>query len=412
MMQYGLIGETLGHSYSARLHALLGDAAYELHPVARDELDAFLKVRNFKGLNVTIPYKRDVIPYCAELGETARAVGSVNTLVKRADGSLLGDNTDAYGFMKMAEKAHISFAGKKVLVLGSGGTSLTACYAVRAAGGEPVVISRHGTDNYDHLDRHRNAAAIVNATPVGMYPNPAASPVDLTRFPRLEGVLDVVYNPLRTRLLQQAEALKIPCAGGLTMLVWQAVRARELFDGHAVDPDTVQTAEVTLKREVCNLVLVGMPGCGKTTIGKRCAKQLGLPFTDVDAEIVRRAGKPVPQIFAEEGEAVFRALETQVIAEFCNRGGQVISTGGGAVLSAENRANLRMNGVVARLMRPLERLKTEGRPLSAGLETLRRMERDRAPYYCDTADYTVMNDRTLSDCVRRVLEGYDEALRN
>lgn len=411
-MQYGLIGETLGHSYSARLHALLGDAAYELRPVRRDELDAFLKARDFQGLNVTIPYKRDVIPYCAELGETARAVGSVNTLVKRADGSLFGDNTDAYGFMKMAEKARISFAGKKVLVLGSGGTSLTACYAVRAAGGEPVVISRHGADDYDHLERHMDAAVIVNATPVGMYPNPAASPVDLTRFSRLEGVLDVVYNPLRTRLLQQAEALQIPCAGGLTMLVWQAVRARELFDGHAVDTDAALATETALRREVSNLVLVGMPGCGKTTVGKRCAKQLGLPFTDVDAEIVRKAGKPVPQIFAEDGETAFRALEAQAIAELCGKGGQVISTGGGAVLSAENRANLRMNGVVARLMRPLERLKTEGRPLSSNPDALRRMERDRSPLYRETADFSVLNDRTLSDCVRRVLEGYDEALRN
>lgn len=411
-MRYGLIGEKLGHSHSPRLHALLGDSEYSLMPIPREALDAFLTKRDFNGLNVTIPYKRDVIPYCAALGETAKRIGSVNTLVKRADGTLFGDNTDAFGFAKMAEEAGINFKGKKTIVLGSGGTSLTACYVINEAGGEPVVVSRGGENDYCHLDRHTNAAIVVNATPVGMYPNVDASPVDLRLFQKLEGVLDVVYNPLRTRLLQQAEALGIPCAGGLTMLVWQAVRAREMFDGKPVPMEIANTAEITLRREVSNLVIIGMPGSGKTVVGTRCAKALGRTLIDTDVEIVKRAGKAVPQIFGEDGEAAFRALEAEVIAEYGKKCGFVLSTGGGAILREENRQNLRMNSVVVRMMRPLEQLTMEGRPLSKGLEQLRHMEKERAPYYRECADYTVMNDHAIADCVQKVLEGYDEALRN
>jgi shikimate dehydrogenase len=411
-MKYGLIGETLGHSYSARLHALLGDAEYALRPVKREELDAFLSARDFQGLNVTIPYKREVIPYCAELSDMARAAGSVNTLVKRADGSLFGDNTDAYGFAKMAERAKISFTGRKVLVLGSGGTSQTACHVVREAGGEVVVISRNGENDYEHLDRHTDAAVIVNTTPVGMYPEIAASPVDLARFSKLVGVLDVVYNPLRTRLLQQAKALGIAHAGGLIMLVWQAVRARERFDGRAVPLETARAAERALRREKANLVLVGMPGSGKSEVGKRCAQTLGRPFVDADAEIVRRAGKPIPRIFKEDGESVFRALETAVIAEYAPRSGLVLATGGGAVLNAENRANLRANGAVVWLTRPLNLLQTKGRPLSTGPEALARMESERSALYRETADYVVANDQTPAICAQRVLEGLDEVLGN
>ncbi|MCE5342945.1 MAG: AAA family ATPase [Eubacteriales bacterium] len=410
-MRYGLIGETLGHSYSARLHALLGDESYILRPVARQELDAFLTVRAFDGLNVTIPYKQAVIPYCDVLGDTARAVGSVNTLLMRRDGTLFGDNTDAYGFAQMAAAAGIHFAGKKVLVLGSGGTGLTACHVIREAGGEPVVVSRRGENDYEHLEKHSNATILVNATPVGMYPNVSASPVDLARLPNLEGVLDVIYNPLRTRLLQQAEQLSLLHAGGLTMLVWQAARARALFDGRELPAETVRAAEASLRREAGNLVLVGMPGSGKTVVGQRCAKKLGMTFVDTDTQIVRRAGKPIPRIFAEDGEAAFRALEKAVIAEYGAMGGLVIATGGGAVLNAENRANLRMNGVVVWLITPLDRLQTKGRPLSTGMEALRRMDKERTPLYRAAADYTVENNRALIDCVQNVLEGYDEALR-
>ena len=409
-MRYGLIGQTLKHSRSPRLHALLGDPDYALFPMEPDELPAFLSKGDFSGLNVTIPYKRDVIPFCAELSETARRIGSVNTLVRRADGRLFGDNTDAYGFAKMAESAGIRFDRKKVLVLGSGGTSHTALDVIREAGGQPIVVSRHGENNYENLVKHADAAVLVNTTPVGMYPEVGNAPVDLQLFPRLEGVLDVVYNPLRTRLLQQAQTLGIPCAGGLWMLVWQAARARELFDGRSIPPETVNAAERTLRREASNLVLVGMPGSGKTTVGMRCAERLKLPFTDADVVIAGRAGKPIPRIFAENGEAAFRALEAEVIAEYGCRGGQVISTGGGAVLRAENRMNLRMNSVVIGLTRPIERLSTAGRPLSGDTSALQRMWEERAPLYRMTSDRTVDNAGTLEECVRAVLEAYHEAL--
>ena len=410
MKTYYLLGEKLGHSYSPRLHALLGDASYALKPLPPEQLDAFLTERAFDGANVTIPYKRAVIPYCAELGETARAIGSVNTLVKRADGTLLGDNTDAYGFAKLAERAGVSFDGRKVLVLGSGGTSLTACYVIRQAGGEAIVVSRHGETTYADLPQHRDAQVIVNTTPVGMSPAVDASPIDLTAFPSLKGVLDVIYNPWRTRLLQQARQLGLRCGGGLTMLVWQGIRARELFGGQAVSPERANAAEKALRRETTNLVLVGMPGCGKSTVGRLCAQRLGRELIDLDTLIVQRAGCTVPQIFAEQGEAAFREMEAQALAEACAHTPCVLATGGGAVLREDNRANLRMNGVVVRLVRPLEQLATGGRPLSTDLQGLRRMAETREESYRACADATVANEKTLAKCASAVLEAFDEAL--
>ena len=304
----------------------------------------------------------------------------------------------------------IDFRGKKTLVLGSGGTSLTACHVVREAGGEAIVISRQGENNYDNLMNHADAAVIVNATPVGMYPKAEQSPIDLRAFPKPEGVLDVVYNPLRTRLLQQAEELAIPHAGGLTMLVWQAVRARELFDGHAIAPEAARRAEAALRREVTSIVLIGMPGVGKTTVGRRVAKQLGMTLVDIDEEIVGGAGKSIPDIFEQDGEKAFRDLESEQIAKFGGQGGIVLVTGGGAVLREENRRHLRMNGFVVRLTRPIELLPTKGRPLSQNVEKLRQMAEEREPFYQRCADATVANTGTHNQCVHSILEAYHEAL--
>lgn len=409
-MRYGLLGETLGHSHSPRLHALLGCEDYALAPTPREALHAFLTARDFAGVNVTIPYKRDVMPYCDELSEAARAIGSVNTLVKRADGTLYGDNTDAYGLRMMAEKAGARFAGKKVLVLGGGGTGHTVRYVAEREGGTAVTISRGGENDYEHLDRHADAQIVINATPVGMYPAVDASPLDLRLLPNLTHVLDAVYNPLRTRLLQQAQALGLAYAGGLTMLVWQGVRARELFDGRPVPPEVARTAEAALRREVSSLVLIGMPGCGKTRIGQLCARALGLAHMDADGEVERRAGKPIPQIFAEDGEARFRELESAVLADLGSRAGLVISTGGGAVLREANRFHLRMNGVVARIRRPLPLLSTGGRPLSKSPQALLAMEAEREPLYRACADFTVDNDGALQDCADKVVAKYLEAL--
>lgn len=410
MKQFGLIGEKLGHSHSQTLHGLLADYRYDLWPTPREELDQLMRGGSFDGMNVTIPYKKEVIPYLAEMGETARRIGCVNTIVRRADGSLYGDNTDAYGMSVMASRAGMDFQGKKTLVLGSGGTSLTACDVVRQAGGTPVVISRSGENHYGNLEKHADAAYIINTTPVGMYPNVDGQPLDLSRFPALKGVLDVVYNPLRTRLMMQAQELGIPCEGGLSMLVYQAVRACELFTGEAVPEQRVQEAEKALRKSVTNLVLVGMPGCGKSSVGALLAQALDMPLVDVDAEIERAAGRSIPDIFAEEGEDGFREREAEQVRRFASKGGSVLVTGGGAVKRADNRRLLRMNGYVAHITRDLTRLPMDGRPLSQSLERLQSMWEERKALYADCADLCVANDSTLEACAQTIKEAFDEAL--
>ncbi len=407
---YGLIGRQLGHSHSPRLHALLGGPGYALIPLEPEALDGFLRQDRFAGLNVTIPYKQSVMPYCARLSDTAREIGSVNTLVRQADGSLFGDNTDAYGFEEMARQAGVRFAGEKTLVLGSGGTSRTACAVIRAQGGEAVVVSRGGEDNYENLSRHKDAAFVVNTTPVGMAPAVTGSPLDLRLFPGLRGVLDVVYNPLRTRLLQQAQELHIPWAGGLSMLVAQAARARELFSGQPVPSETARQAYAALRRSVMNLVLVGMPGCGKTTLGRRLSQLLDLPLTDVDREIEKTAGYTIPEIFRREGETGFRRREAKQIARCSGRGGQILVTGGGAVLSLENRQNLRMNGFVVHITRPVNLLPLAGRPLSTDQAALAEMWRLRQPLYEACADVCIANEAGIEECAGKMKEAFDEAV--
>ncbi len=412
MKRFGLIGERLSHSYSKMLHELLADYSYDLWPMPPEALDGFLKSGGFDGMNVTIPYKQRVIPYLSEMGETARRIGSVNTIVKRADGTLFGDNTDAYGMREMARRAGIAFRGEKTLILGSGGTSLTARAVVEAEGGHAVVISRGGPNTYDALEQHADAAYLINTTPVGMYPNTGAAAVDLTRLPGLRGVLDVIYNPLRTRLLQQARALGIPCEGGLCMLVYQAVRACELFTGEPVAPEKARAAEEALRRQVTNLVLVGMPGSGKSTLGRLLAKRLGLPLCDLDDEIVKEAGMPIPDIFAREGEAGFRRREAELTERYGREGGRILVTGGGVVKESLNRENLRLNGFVVHVMRDTGALAMNGRPLSTGPERLKAMWQERAPLYAACADATISNNQQPGDCARAIEEAYHEALCN
>ncbi len=410
-MEYGLIGEKLGHSYSGILHGLLADYDYRLTPMPPEAVDGFMRQADFRGINVTIPYKQTVIPYLAEIGETARLIGSVNTIVKREDGSLYGDNTDAYGFAQMAASIGADFAGKKTLVLGSGGTSLTACAVIRQAGGTPVVVSRSGAVRYEDIPAHADAVYLVNTTPVGMYPDVHKSPVDLTLLPKLEGVLDVIYNPLRTLLLQQAESLGIPCTGGLRMLVYQAVRACELFTGHPVDAMRARTAEAQLRSGTMNLVLVGMPGCGKSTIGSLLAAISGREAIDTDALIVQEAGTTIPEIFAAEGETGFRAREKAILQREALRGGRILITGGGVVKDPQNCQALRMNGYVALLKRPLEMLATGGRPLSAGgMDSLRQLEAERAPLYAACADAVYPNESDPESCAKAIWEGFCENL--
>jgi len=403
MLRCGLLGETLGHSYSPAIHALLGDYEYRLFEKSPDALGDFLANGEWDGLNVTIPYKKSVVPYCAELSETARALGSVNTLVRRKDGSIYGDNTDFYGFRSMAERSGVAVSGEKALVLGSGGASVTVCAVLRELGArEVVVISRSGENNYNNLDRHADAGLIVNTTPVGMYPKNGTAPLDLSVFPALRGVLDIVYNPARTALLLQAETLSLPHMGGLHMLVAQAARSSALFTGTPCE-EKIDSVERAIADSLQNIALIGMPGCGKSTAAKALGEALGRPVFEADALIEEAAGKPIPAIFRDSGEAGFRKIETDVLAELGKRSGAVISTGGGCVTRAENYPLLHQNGIIVWLRRDLDKLAREGRPLSLGAD-LGAMYAVREPLYARFADHTVDNSGTPEQSVDAILE--------
>ena len=364
MMKCGLLGAHLGHSQSPRLHAMLGSYSYELFEVAPENLNYFLRSGDFDALNVTIPYKRAVVPYCAALSDAARAIGSVNTLVRMPDGTLFGDNTDYDGFSLLLQRNGGIRPGEKALVLGDGGASATVQAVLRDLGAQVVVLSRHGAEDYTSLPRHSDAVLVVNATPVGMYPNNGQRLIDLDALPGCRCVLDLVYNPLRTRLILDAEERGIRCEGGLSMLVGQGARACERFTGEIVPESRWEQILCKLEREAENLILIGMPGCGKSTVGQLLAQKLNRPFFDADEELVKRFGCDIPTFFAREGEAAFREKESEMLAELGKRSGCVIATGGGCVTRAENYALLHQNGVIVWLRRDLAALPTEGRPIS------------------------------------------------
>lgn len=410
-MEYGLIGEKLGHSYSPQIHAQLAQYHYVLHPVARNELHAFMKEADFKGINVTIPYKKDVIPYCASLSDDAREIGCVNTIVKQPDGSLFGHNTDIAGFTRMLQHAGIEPDGKKAVILGSGGTSLTASIALKRMGAcEIVVISRSGENNYTALyEKHADAELLVNTTPVGMFPNNGQSPADLSKLPALESVVDVIYNPEKTALIQQAQALGMKTVSGLYMLVSQARHAAELFTGAPIDPCMDELIVAAIKKETLNLVLAGMPGCGKSTLGQLLAKEMNRPLLDTDSMVEQTAGKTIPEIFEQDGEEAFRALETLAVQKACSLQGHIITTGGGAILKDENRMAMKQNGRVCVIERPLELLARNGRPLSQGENALENLWQKREPYYRKTADFSVLNAGEIETAVQAIMEGFYEA---
>lgn len=409
MMEYGLIGERLGHSYSPLIHRVFGDYDYQLYPMSREELRHALQERKFRGLNITIPYKKEVLPYCDEISPAVEKVGSANTLYFK-EGRLCAENTDLPGFLFMLEKGGISLTGKKVIILGSGGTSLTAQAACREKGArECIVVSRTGPVDYDALYRqHSDGEILINTTPVGMYPGNLVCPAELSALPRLSGVVDVVYNPARTALLMEAEKRGIPCIDGLWMLSAQAWYAARLFLQQDLPERKIGQAYRAVRRKCMNLVLAGMPGCGKSTLGKRLAKGMGRAFVDIDAEIEREAG-PIPEIFERQGEAAFREMESRMLARFGKESGLVIATGGGAVLRQENIRALHQNGVIAWIQRPLDLLGTDGRPLSRSAEALAEMERVRTPLYRACADFIVKNDGSLARAVRETEEGFCEA---
>lgn len=402
-MRCGLLGEHLTHSYSPQIHALLGDYSYELFEVAPDALGEFLRSDRFDCLNVTIPYKRAVIAYCATLSEAARAMGSVNTVVRRPDGTLHGENTDLDGFRWLLERNGGIRSGEKALVLGNGGASQTVQAVLRAAGAEVTVLSRRGEQNYSTLPQHADAKLVVNATPVGMYPNNGERLIDLDLLPQCRCVLDLVYNPARTRLLLDAQERKIRCENGLSMLVAQAKRAAELFTGKRIGDAVCTDILRTLEREMHNVILIGMPGCGKTSVGTLLARSLGRPFFDADAEIEARLGCTIPEFFAREGESAFRAVETQVLAELGKRSGCVIATGGGCVTREENYDLLHQNGTLVWLRRDLSTLPVDGRPVSQS-RALSELYREREPLYRRFADVCAENDGTEAAVAERIKE--------
>ena len=406
-MKCGLLGRKLGHSYSPQIHAMLGSYSYALFEKEPEEIEAFLKCGDWAGINVTVPYKKSVIPYLDELTPTAEKLGAVNVIVRR-NGRLIGHNTDFFGFQTMLNASKLDISGKKALVLGSGGASNTVCAVLNDAGAEVVIISRSGENNYTNLHLHKDAALIVNTTPVGMYPNTGIAPVDLEQFPNLQGVLDVVYNPARTKLLLDAEKnTNLVCANGLLMLVAQAKEAAEWFTDASISDDVIEPILHTLENQMQNIILIGMPGCGKTTIGKLLAESTGKAFVDSDEQIVALAGKSIPEIFADDGEAVFRDWETTALAQLAKQSGLVIATGGGCVTRECNYSLLHQNGRIFWLQRDLNLLPVDGRPLSQAnkLEVLYKI---RKPMYEAFADHTVSN-RNDPDCtvrqILRILEG-------
>jgi len=401
-MKCGLLGRKLGHSYSPQIHARLADYSYHIFEKEPEQLEDFLKNGDFTGLNVTIPYKKDVIPFLDELSPVAQKMGAVNTIVRR-NGRLIGHNTDYFGFLTMVRASGVDIRGKKTLVLGSGGASNTAVAVLEELGAEVFVISRKGENNYDNLHLHDDASLIVNATPVGMYPNVGVSPVDLDLFPKLEGVLDVVYNPARTQILLDAEKKGIVAMNGLLMLVAQAKEAAEWFTGHTIPDEKIVAIHRELRLQMENIILIGMPGCGKTTVGTALAEKLGKKFVDADAALIENTGRNIPEIFATDGEPGFRALETETLGNLGKQSGLVIATGGGCVTQQRNYPLLHQNGTTFWLTRDLSKLPTDGRPLSQ-TNKLTDMYAVRKPLYEAFADHRIDNDGDLDTTISRILE--------
>lgn len=404
----GLLGRKLSHSYSPQIHAQLADYSYQLFEKEPEELEAFLRSERFSGLNVTVPYKKAVIAYLDELSPTAKRLGAVNTIVSR-NGKLIGHNTDYFGFATMVQQSGLSVAGKKVLVLGSGGASNTAAAVLEELGAHVVVISRSGENNYGNLTLHKDAAVIVNTTPVGMYPNVGESPLSLDVFPWLEGVLDVIYNPARTKLLLDAEQRDIVAMNGLLMLVAQAKESAEWFTGKEIDDDKISAIHADLRAQMENIVLIGMPGCGKTTVASLLAQKLRKTAVDADAEIIKEAGCTIPEIFASGGEAAFREIETKVLARLGKQSGLILATGGGCVTRVENYPHLKQNGTLFWLQRDIAKLPTDGRPLSQA-NHLALMYTARRPMYHAFSDVVISNDAAPEEAAQAIVKYWEGEL--
>lgn len=400
---YGLLGEHLPHSFSPQIHLALGNEDYHLFEVAPDNLEKFMTEHNFEGINVTIPYKKSVIPFLDVISPEAEKIGAVNTITVR-DGKLCGDNTDYFGFVYMLEKSGITVSGKKTVVLGGGGASATVQAVLRDFGAsEVIVVDLYAENNYDNLYLHYDGEVIVNTTPVGMYPNNLKSLVNLDDFKNLSGVLDVVYNPLKTKLILDAMERNIPCATGLSMLVAQAKKAHEIFFDTKLDTSICEKIEKILYNQMCNIVLIGMAGCGKSTVGNALSEKSGKELVDTDEMIVNTENKPIPEILAEKGEDYFRWCENVAVNLAGKEKSQIIATGGGVVTRKENYKPLKQNGIIVFINRDADLLPTNGRPLSQ-MHGVKALYEQRMPLYRKFADIEIDGNGTIDEVAERIIK--------
>ena len=409
---YGLLGRKLGHSYSPQIHAAFGLTDYQLIEKEPEEVADFLRDPALGAVNVTIPYKITAFELCDELTQAAQAIGSVNTVVRRDDGTLLGDNTDAFGFAYMAERAGISFEDRKVMILGGGGASRAARYVAEKAGARTIVIvERNGENNYENIFLHDDADIIINATPVGMYPNNSESLIDINDFPCCTGVLDMIYNPCRTKLIMDAEAFDIPCSDGLPMLVAQAKAAEERFFNKTISDDLIPTVLADLRFSTENIILIGMPGSGKNTIGKILAELTGKETIDIDDIIRKETGRDIQEIFDNGGEATFRKLEKAAIAQVGALSGKIITTGGGVAKDPDNYDLLHQNGRIYHIQRDIEKLEIKGRPLSQHAN-MHQKYRTREPLYRAFRDAIIDNNGKAVDAAEAIRRDFHEYSRH
>lgn len=421
-MKYGLIGEHLGHSFSKQIQTRIAeienvkDYDYQLVELDKEEFKEFMEKKDFKGINVTIPYKKDVIPYLDEMDESAKAIGAVNTIIN-VDGKLKGYNTDFGGFLYMVKAHNVHMEGKKVLIIGNGG----ACAAVKAVckhenAKDIVIVSRsanRGAIGYDEMyTSHLDADIVVNTSPVGMFPNIANAPIDVSWFHKLECVLDVVYNPILTRLCFEAQEADIKRVIGLEMLIAQAKYTFEIFENMSFDDSIIDEIKKEVLKDRCNIVLIGMPSAGKTTIGKMLEEKLGKEFFDLDDMIIAKAGKSIPEIFQESGEAGFRAIETEVAIEASKMNNKIIATGGGVVKHKVNMDFLRLNGITIFIDRDIDKLISSdpNRPLSSSKQALQQMYKERYPLYQKYAAYIAVNNANIEETVDDIVNAYHSIL--
>lgn len=415
-MRYGLIGEKLGHSFSKDIHERIADYTFDLIPLSKEEFKTFMEKKEFTALNVTIPYKKDVIPYLDEMDEHAKAIGAVNTIVNR-DGKLKGYNTDFTGFLYMVKKHNVHMEGKKVLIIGNGGASaaIQAVVQHESAGSMVIVdvVPGNGAISYDEMfSSHLDAEIIINTSPIGMYPRIGNAPIDISMFHKCEAVLDVIYNPILTRLCFEAQEMDIKRVNGLEMLIAQAKQSVEFFLDKSIDNQIIDDIYQDMLRERCNIVLIGMPSAGKTTIGKMLENRMQKEFIDLDDIIIEKAGKSIPEIFEESGEAGFRAIETEAAIEVSKLNNKIIATGGGTIKHKVNMDYLRQNGITIFIDRDVDKLISSdpNRPLSKSSDALAKMHAERLPLYQKYAAYVAVNNSDIESTVTEIVEAYHSIL--